>query len=207
MLERWIHEYPNDFAVRGAAGALNAIIRQILRQPHTLCYGSDFLVFEEKLPTLHDQERAWASQVEAPIAESDESDDNFGSDGSSENAAPGSPPRKLEDEPPHTGTQQTMTRGRKSSIPLSTKFLQGGTVRTQSGHHQSSHTRLMKASNTLLHLHEDDVASEITRRELGLYLKIEPRDWLRHTLVPGKKDPSQDRITKFNAHFNMLHDW
>ena len=36
---------------------------------------------------------------------------------------------------------------------------------------------------------------------------MQPRDWLRHTLVPGKKDPKTDPIAKFNAHYNELHEW
>ena len=68
-------------------------------------------------------------------------------------------------------------------------------------------SRLVKASNNLLHFDSDDIAKEITRQELELYMKIEPRDWLRHTLVSGKKDPNSDRIARFNASYNDLHDW
>ena len=74
LLEQWIHDHPTDFAVPGTAGALQALIKQILRQPHTLYYGSDFLPFLEILPTLQDQDSSWAVTVETVIADSDELD-------------------------------------------------------------------------------------------------------------------------------------
>lgn len=214
-MEQWIHDYPNDFNVRGTAGALNAVIRQILKQTHTLYYGSDFLPFFEMLSTLHDQEGAWAMRVEASIAESDESDDNLGADGTDEGNATSTAPKQREGEPSSVAVPQSIMRERKSSIPLSAKFLQSslqGTVRTQGGAFSNPNPkdkipRLVKASNGLLHFDADDIAKEITRRELELYMKIEPRDWLRHTLVSGRKDPNQDRISRFNAHYNDLHDW
>lgn len=167
------------------------------------------------LPTLRDQESNWAMQAEASIAESDESDDNLGSDGSEESVSTKTQLRTRDEGPSSGGVQESLRRERKSSIPLSAKFLQGslqGTVRTQSGSpwNPSSggiNARLVKVSNALLHFDADDIAKEITRRELELYMKIEPRDWLRHTLVSGRKDPNHDRISRFNAHYNELHDW
>ncbi|PAV21147.1 ras GEF [Pyrrhoderma noxium] len=192
LLEQWIHDHPTDFAVPGTAGALQALIKQILRQPHTLYYGSDFLPFLEILPTLQDQDSSWAVKVETIIADSDESDND------SDAVNPARP----------------ITRERKSSIPLSAKnFLSGNlpaTIRTVGSISPSPRdtlSRLVKASNGILHVDSEELAREITRRELDLYMRIESRDWLRHTLVSGKKDPNSDRIARFNTHYNDLHDW
>ncbi|KAI5124751.1 hypothetical protein M0805_005385 [Coniferiporia weirii] len=213
LLEHWVHDYPSDFAVPGTAGALNALIRQILRQTHTLYYGSDFLPFLEMLPTLQDRDSGWAVKVETSIAESDESDSNYESEDTGDES-PSTLPI------PHSvdvtlASSRPITRERKSSIPLSAKtFLQGtlpASVRVPGPHGNSpsrdSVSRLLRASNTLLHFDSEDIAKEITRRALGLYMKIEPRDWLRHTLVAGKKDPNQDLIARYNGLYNDLHDW
>ncbi|THH12356.1 hypothetical protein EW145_g71 [Phellinidium pouzarii] len=214
LLEQWIHDYPADFAVPGTAGALNALIRQILRQTHTLYYGSDFLPFVEMLPTLQDEDGAWAVKVETTITESDESDSNYESEGTGDES-PSTSPNPHSVETPLTTSLRPITRERKSSIPLSAKaFLQGtlpSSVRVPGPHTSSpsrdSVARLLRTSNALLHFDSEDIAKEITRRELELYMKIEPRDWLRHTLVSGKKDPNEDRIARFNNSYNELHDW
>ncbi|KAL5527520.1 hypothetical protein ACEPAG_6321 [Sanghuangporus baumii] len=213
LLEQWIQSYPTDFAVPGSTGAFNALIRQILRQPHTLYYGTDFLPFLESLHTLHDLDSTWAVKAETTIDESDESDSNYESDHPHESPVSSpqtiSPTEKVEDT---TDTSRPSVRERKSSIPLSAKtFLQNSSIRTLGAGTVSpvrdSLQRLQKAAGSLLHFDAEDVAKEITRRELDLYMKIEPRDWLRHTLVPGKKDPNSDRIARFNASYNDLHDW
>ncbi|KAH8118477.1 ras GEF [Phellopilus nigrolimitatus] len=217
LLEQWVHDYPSDFAVPGTAGALNALIKQVLRQTHTLYYGSDFLPFVEMLPTLHDLDSAWAVKAETSIAESDESDSNYG--GEIENTEVEVPP--VSSQPRNsldamTGTSRPATRERKSSIPLSAKtFLQGSLPTSarapgppgSSSPARDSIVRLSRASNAFLHFDSEDIAKEITREELDLYMKIEPRDWLRHTLVSGKKDPNHDRIARFNSSYNELHAW
>lgn len=213
LLEDWIQKYRSDFAVPGTAGALNALIRQILKQPHTLYYGTDFLPFLESLHTLQDLDSAWAVKAETSIDESDE-DSNYDSDFAYEVPQASSQPPSAVEKSEHA--TRPSTRERKSSIPLSAKnFLQGtlqGSVRAPgpSGTNtpgRDNMSRLVKASNNLLHFDSDDIAKEITRQELELYMKIEPRDWLRHTLVSGKKDPNSDRIARFNASYNDLHDW
>lgn len=209
LLEHWIQSYPSDFAVPGTAGALSALIRQILRQPHTLYYGSDFLQFFESLPALQDQDSAWAVKAETSLSESDESDSDLAYEPPAEPSQPASVTEKVEQ------PSRPLTRERKSSIPLSAKtFLQGtlpSTVRipgtSANSPARDSMTRILKTSNNLLHYDSEDIAKEITRRELDLYIKIEPRDWLRHTLVSGKKEPHSDRIARFNASYNDLHDW
>ena len=221
LLETWIENHPSDFAVPGTQGALHAFIRQILRQSHTLYYGSDFLPFLDTLADRHDQDEAWAVRAETSIMESDESDTNL--DGNEDvvheepqSAISATPSLPVSDKAESsTSSSRPVARERKSSIPLSAKsFLSGtlpGTVRSGgfsvSSPSRDANSRLLKMSNLLLHCDSEEVAKEITRQELDLYMKIEPRDWLRHTLVSKKKDQSNDRIARFNAAYNDLHDW
>lgn len=43
--------------------------------------------------------------------------------------------------------------------------------------------------------------------EAKLFMDIEPRHWLQYTLMPGRKDPELDSISRFNAISNHLADW
>lgn len=209
----------------GSHGALNAFIRQILRQSHTLYYGSDFLPFLDTLSSLRDQDDSWAVKVETTIPESDDDSNYDALDVEAETetdvavepisavSTSSSIPEKSTES---SSSSRPVARERKSSIPLSAKsFLQGtlpGTVRstglTSYSPSKDALSRLVKMSNMLLHCDSEEVAKEITRHELELYMKIEPRDWLRHTLASGgKKDPNADRIARFNTAYNDLHDW
>lgn len=81
LLEQWMNDYPTDFATPGAPGALTALVKQVLRQSHTLHYGSDFLPFLERLPTLADEDGAWAMKVsDISSGLSDESDNSTSED-------------------------------------------------------------------------------------------------------------------------------
>ena len=64
LLETWIRDYPNDFAVKGTVGALNALIKSIISKTHLLHYGSEFLPFFEQLPSLVEQDAAWSMKAE-----------------------------------------------------------------------------------------------------------------------------------------------
>lgn len=206
LLEQWIQDYPNDFAVPGSAGAFNALIKQILRHPHTLYYGSDLLPFIEIIPTLQDLDSAWAVP-ETSIAE-DDSDSAYDIDGHDSDGETRSSSTRNERIDSVSGTKShTSGRDRKASFPLSTKAILQVPITTIPIPAKDLIARLVKTSNNLLQFDSDDVAKEITRRELELYLDIKPRDWLRHTLVSGKKDPNIDTIARFNGAFNELHDW
>ena len=158
---------------------------------------------------MQDQDSSWAVTVETIIADSDESDND---DGGYERPLTVTHPVVVPEQA--ANPVRPITRERKSSIPLSAKnFLSGNlpaTIRTAGSISPSPRdtlSRLVKASNGILHVDSEELAREITRRELDLYMRIQSRDWLRHTLVSGKKDPNSDVIARFNTHYNDLHDW
>lgn len=218
----------------------------MLKQTHTLYYGSDFLPFLELLPNLVDEDGPWALKVTGVSPSFEEE-----SDGSTvEEVDLDGVERETEESPivakstvlassggilePASNGERLPSRDRKSSLPLSAKtFL--GTAATSPNQMRSSPfasppsgkdvlARLVKAANAVLHFDPEMIAQEITRRELELFLQIEvstssfffarflserskPRDWLRHTLVSGKKDPHHDKIARFNSAYNDLHEW
>ncbi|KLO20265.1 ras GEF [Schizopora paradoxa] len=217
LLEHWISEYPSDFTVPGTQGALNAFIRNTLQHSHTLAYGSEFLPFLEQLPTLVDSDSTWA--MKADFSESDESDSMFGDDTETEDTEMDSPlsmsPSRSEKSP--ASSPKSTMRERRTSLPLTamslikTPYTLGTRAlrseSTSSASDRDITTKLVKVSAGLQNFEADVIAQEITRQEMNLFLKIEPRHWLRHTLLPGKKDPSTDPIARFNSHYNDLHEW
>lgn len=69
----WTRDYPYDFAVRGTAGALNALVRAVVAKTYLLHYGCEFLPFTEMVVKYEDLDAAWALPVEDLADESDES--------------------------------------------------------------------------------------------------------------------------------------
>lgn len=179
-------DYPSDFATPGAPGALTALVKQVLRQSHTLYYGSDFLPFLERLPTLVDKDSTWAMKVPDPsLVLSDESDNSTSDDldeavaealNAGDTLAEG-----IEESPDSAGSPSKMIdltsgagRERKSSIPLSAKaFLPRPAVSAAPMSQKDLLARLVRTANALSHFDSEIIAQEITRRELELYLQIE----------------------------------
>ncbi|TDL28449.1 ras GEF [Rickenella mellea] len=228
LLENWMKEYPSDFAVTGASGALSALTKQTLSHTHTLHYGSDFLPFIEMLPNQVDQDASWALKVEDNSTESDESDGIFDDDHESDTTEVESPTSvshgtigtsssTIADSSPFDPTASG--RERKSSLPLAAKsMLHAPSSSSNPRNHlrptvngktptRDLLTKLLRIANHVLNVEAAEIANEITRVEADLFLKIEPRHWLRHTLVPGKKNPDSDPIAKFHASYNHVHDW
>ncbi|KAK7064216.1 DEAD-domain-containing protein [Favolaschia claudopus] len=213
LLEQWIRDYPYDFKVRGTPSALSALFKSITSKTYLLHYGSDFLPFHELLPNLIDKDAAWAHKPDYPEDESDYDDDEksavltINSAHSSDFLPQNTPPAKSN----ATSALSTTFRERKGSLPLGNKL-----IATQSAPNgvpqdavdqRSQMKDLLKLANDVSALDSEEIAQEITRMEVGLFLDIEPRHWLRYTFVSGKKDPTTDSIAGFNEFSNRLADW
>ncbi|KIJ68428.1 hypothetical protein HYDPIDRAFT_24708 [Hydnomerulius pinastri MD-312] len=213
LLETWMHTYPQDFAVPGAAGALNALVKSIIGKTYLLHYGSDFLPFLEHLPSIVDCDAAWAQKSEPllddaddPYSISDGEDDSLAvtTDSGSASQASMTPSREI--------SAVSSARERKQSLPLSAKAL---IMPVLSPHvpdvpEVTSKQLLKELIRRALELQTyecSEIAEEITRVEAKLFMDIEPRHWLRYTLIPGRKDPESDSISRFNAISNHLADW
>jgi len=207
LLEVWIQDYPHDFAVGAAADALNALVKSIITKTHLLHYGSDLLPFLEGRP-LQDKDSAWAMQVNEPAAESDEPY-SFSED--DDDVVPPLEATSIqtlvsEDASSTQSLAVTSSRERKSSLPLSAR-----SNGTSTSEHVDSVKDVLKillsTSAKLSSCDPQHVAEEITRVGKTLFLLIEPRDWLQHVLVSGKKDPETDSIVRFNEVSEHLADW
>ncbi|KAF8560386.1 ras GEF [Imleria badia] len=210
LLETWMHTYPQDFAAPGAAGALSALVKSIIGKTYLLHYGSDFLPFLEHLPNIIDSDSVWAHKADHLL---DDADDPYSiSDGEDESLAviTDSGSSNLSSVPPSHGN--STSRERKQSLPLSAKAW----IMPITSSHPSEVTEispkqilkeLYRQSLELQNYDCSEIAEEITRVEAKLFMEIEPRHWLRYTLIPGRKDPESDSISRFNAISNHLADW
>jgi hypothetical protein len=215
LLEVWIRDYSYDFAVRGTAGALSALIKSIISKTYLLHYGSDFLPFLEVLPTLVDRDSIWALKVNDTAA--DESDDSYSlieDDDESVKSAPKSATSPASDQ--GKPSISIPSRSRKSSLPLLSAKVLFPSSGSLTGSVESDNTEfttkqqlreLVKLANEVNMIDAGEIAQEITRIEKRLFLEIEPRHWLHFTFVSGKKDPESNIIARFNTLSNHLADW
>ncbi|KAG5635097.1 hypothetical protein H0H81_012453 [Sphagnurus paluster] len=225
LLEMWIRDYPHDFSVRGTTGALSALIKSIISKTYLLHYGSEFLPFLEVLPNLVDHDAAWALKVD-DLA--DESDDSYSlleeeevhpaPPASTLNTDTGAIPAPNIDKPVPPLPTSAPSRERKHSIPISSIIgngpsSSGGPLEADTSEKQQIKD-LVRLSQEIQGLEPENIAQEITRIEVELFLNIQvlclsrlqPRHWLFYTFVSGKKAETEP-ITAFNAFSNHLADW
>ncbi|KIJ21729.1 hypothetical protein PAXINDRAFT_165135 [Paxillus involutus ATCC 200175] len=213
LLETWMHTYPQDFAVPGSAGALNALVKSVLGKTYLLHYGSDFLPFLEHLPSIVDCDAAWAQKTEPLL---DDTDDPYSiSDGEDESLVvhtDSAPASRSSMAPSHENSIGSSYRERKQSLPLSAKALIMP-IPSPHGADIPEITRKQLLKELYRHSLElqsydcSEIAEEITRVEAKLFMEIEPRHWLQYTLIPGRKHPDSDSISRFNSISNHLGDW
>ncbi len=230
-MELWIRDYPYDFAVRGTAGALSALIKSIISKTYLLHYGSDFLPFLELLPNLVDKDASWALKVEESA---DESDDSYSLlEEEEEKSVPSSsrPPQTTSSPSEKKVPPPNVFRERKGSLPLTAKALLPYPLDDFSQYDHAPDNpkqqlrELQKLAVEVNNADPEELAREITRLESKLFLDIEvslyhrrlpylpdvfpikPRHWLHYTFVSGKKDPETNSIARFNNVSNHLADW
>ncbi|KAH9849775.1 ras GEF [Lenzites betulinus] len=226
LLDMWINVYPTDFAVPGASSALAALIKSIITKTYLLHYGAEFLPFLEMVSGLKDKDASWALKVEEESSDTSSVSDEEHSfivdrAGSPRPASP--PPVQQEPKPASTtSTPSGFARPRKASLPLTAKALIAApssdppsqfVIRdlppepnvTYSYKHILRH--LQSISQSLQPIDPLDIAQEITRIQCQFFLRIEPRHWLQHVLVQGKKDTESDPITMYSLISNHFGEW
>lgn len=203
LLETWIRDYPDDFAVKGTAGALNALIKSIISKTHLLHYGSEFLPFLEMLPSRADHDASWAMKADVSAEESDDSY-SFLEEDEDEDETPSPQTQNESPRAPPSPEQPMAVRERKSSIPLGKAIISNPGLNELS---PKQHLKdLVKLANDVVNCDAEDVAQEITRQWVKRFLAIQPRDWLHYVFISSKKSET-DRITEFNVISNHLGDW
>lgn len=183
LLELWIRDYPYDFAVRGTAGALSALIKSIISKTYLLHYGSDFLPFLELLPTLVDKDSTWALKIQDSEDESDDGyslleDDDESMNRSIGSSGPGRSPSRSKPKPPPPATRE-----RKASLPLTAKtFMPSSASTISNGSSEPMEYQyqpkqqlkdLLKIAQEVNMIDPEEIAQEITRLEVKLFLDIE----------------------------------
>ncbi|KAI0271372.1 ras guanine nucleotide exchange factor domain-containing protein [Gloeopeniophorella convolvens] len=207
LVEVWIQDYPHDFAVGGAADALNALVKSILTKTHLLHYGTDLLPFLEGRP-LEDRDSAWALKVVEPTVESE---DPYSFSEDDEEAATIAETVTTTDASPQEESNSTQShppsaRERKHSLPLNVRL--NGPIAPDNPEGVKDILRnLLNATSKLNSFEVVAIAEQITRVGKRRFLQIEPRDWLQHVFVSGKKNSETDTIAAFNGVSEHLADW
>jgi len=174
-LADWIRDYPYDFAVRGTAGALSALVKSIIAKTYLIHYGLEFLPFLETLPNLFDKDATWALKVDSSTEESDDSYSMLDEE-EVRSASPVSegPVLSSTGARPPSPTQIPGHRERKYSLPLNRSTPKSATPNGESEFSQKHILReLQRISAEVFNLSPMDVAQEITRIQKGLFLNIQ----------------------------------
>jgi len=221
LLDNWIHAYPTDFGVPGAAGALAALIKSILTKTYLLHYGAEFLPFLDSVPNLRDQDREWALKVDEESDDSSIVSDEEGFSALETRSSSGSskisrPPTSTDHGGSSSQGHLVTTRDRKSSLPLSAKTLtaRGSAILSPTSYGDHSERtpkqilkRLVALSEDMQKIESQEIAQAITKIETRFFLQIKPRHWLQHVLVQGKKDLETDPVARYNHVANHIADW
>ena len=183
LLEKWIRDFPHDFAVKGTVGALNALIKSIISKTHLLHYGSEFLPFLEELPTLVDLDTAWALKADISDTDSDDYNENEEDDDDETRVDPEERESFDASINTHAASMATSStavsfpsRERKHSLPLPKALLPSQTYVVSQDPNPRQHIRdLVKLAQDVLNTDSDEIAQEITRQNVARFLAIKVR--------------------------------
>jgi len=174
LLEQWIQSYPNDFAVRGTPGALNALKKSIIAKTYLLHYGCDLVPFTEMLANFKDKDAAWALPVEDHVEESDDSYSLYDDD---EPLIVDYPTTSQSPSPPSIFVS---SRERRPSLPLTVAAMgyqdpatKTNSLSTDDPEFKKFLKDLVKNSQEIALIDSAHIAEEITRIEAGYFLEIE----------------------------------
>ncbi|RPD82566.1 ras GEF [Lentinus tigrinus ALCF2SS1-7] len=221
LLDHWISLYPTDFAVSGASGALAALIKSILNKTYLLHYGAEFLPFLEMVSSLKDKDSSWGLKVEDENSDtsslSDEEHSFLVDNAVSQRSMSPTPVTADNGSAGASGSQSGFARERKASLPLTAKALIALPAPAPLGQMPEAVSTsvspkmilrtLQATSQALYGCDPADIAQEMTRIQCQFFLRIEPRHWLQHVLVQGKKDTEADPITVYNLISNHFGEW
>lgn len=174
-----MHNYPQDFAVPGAAEALNAIVNSLFSKTYLLHYGTDFQPFLEHVSNLADVDATWARKTEPSLDEIEVSCSfSDGEDDTRVTAAAGSASASKSSVTPSNETPvSSSSRERKQSLPLSAKVLIMPTSALAADVPEIPPKQLLKElskhAQELQNYDCSEIAEEITRIEAKLFMAIQ----------------------------------
>ncbi|KZS92981.1 hypothetical protein SISNIDRAFT_92319 [Sistotremastrum niveocremeum HHB9708] len=194
-------------------------MRLILSSPTLMHYGSDMLHFVELLPQLIDKDAAWAIPIES--ADDDASSYRF-EDGSEDDNGPRSAHaskgvvshKKISTKPvvdsreATRAAQSLSSQDSQNSRNVST-LAQDSIVRQLNGSldNKSVLRKLRDSASAAACYPSEDIAEEITRVMAVAFLSIEPREWIRHSLIKGGAIKRYDPVLELSSFYNRLCAW
>ncbi|EIN10509.1 hypothetical protein PUNSTDRAFT_132598 [Punctularia strigosozonata HHB-11173 SS5] len=219
VLQDWMKRYPHDFAVPGTEGALDALVKSVARKTHLLHFAMSFHEFQQSLPRQIDTDISWAKRPDELLP--DDSDDSYSMsddddapeqpssssswDGINDAATSYSHVKSLSSMGRSSGEYTRPTsRMRKSSLPFTAMDLPQV---SQADVRKSKLKVLHSVAEDLQQFTNQEIAEEITRICVRLFLGINPRHWLKYTFEGAQKSADTCPVIRFNRFVNRLGDW
>lgn len=106
-----------------------------------------------------------------------------------------------------SGHTQTSSTSAGAVTAASATSLMGSGETNTSGHGRilDQKSTLRSISNVLMEVDDEIIATELTRLEWAFFTAIQPRDLLRHILVPH--DKRDGPVSRSISHFNYISNW
>lgn len=195
-------------------------MKSVTRKTHLLHFSIPFYEFQQSLPRLTDIDTTWTRKPDELLP--DDSDDSYSlsdDDDSPEQPSSCSSYDVLNDAATshsHTKTlsssngrssgeyQRPASRMRKASLPFSAIDLG---MASQVDLRRSKLKVLSSVAHDLDMILNQDIAEEITRAGLKLFMAISPRHWLKYAFDSGSKTPESCPVTRLNHFANRLGEW
>ncbi|GAC77304.1 ras1 guanine nucleotide exchange factor [Moesziomyces antarcticus T-34] len=184
MLGDWVLDYPGDLSNAETHALLLRYHHRLLHHPDTVHTATQIQNAVEATARAPDLDALWSKAVN-----SDQTRHKGASAiaGDTQTSAGGS-----------TTASGTATQASVSST--STEALASTTGRAL-----DQKAVLRSISNTLMEVDDEVIATELTRLEWAYFTAIQPRDLLRHILVPH--DKRDGPVSRSISHFNYMSNW
>ncbi|KZO97641.1 ras GEF [Calocera viscosa TUFC12733] len=207
----WVVNFPQDFSNEISYQSLRATHTLIAKEDNTLYHAMQLKILIGKIDRTEDPDRTWTSREVDSDEESEEEHDRLiPRSNSQRKVTPQSTPRgsTFALSPSFGSDLSTISTGRsRVGVRKKPSMTPGAFERRQSSDDKQLLKDLTKVGNNLERLTPVQIAKELTRLELPLFLDIEPREWPRHLWTPQKERTYPDPIDCMAVHFMRLQTW
>ncbi|KZT54748.1 ras GEF [Calocera cornea HHB12733] len=207
----WVINFSQDFSNELSYQSLRTVHRLISEEDHTQFHGTQLRILIGKIDRSDDPDRTWASrEVDSDEESVEENDRLIPRSNSQRKITPTSTPRGSNYAlSPSYGSDLSAISASRSRVGVRKKpsMTPAAFERRQSSDDKQLLKDLSKVATNLERLTPVQIARELTRLELPLFLDIEPREWPRHLWTPAKERSYPDPIDCMAVHFMRVQTW
>ncbi|EJU00194.1 ras GEF [Dacryopinax primogenitus] len=204
----WVTNFPQDFSQDVPYRALRATHKVIAEEDNTLFHATQLKLLINKINRSDDPDRAW--EVDSDEDSVEENDRLIPRTNSQRKLTPTSTPRGSNYvlSPSYSSDLSSLSTGRsRVAVRKKPSMTPGAFERRQISDDRQLLKDLSKMAGNVERLTPAQIARELTRLELPLFLDIEPREWARHLWTPAKERSYPDPIDCMAVHFMRVQTW